>query len=435
MNPNKQEIFDIVKSYYIKHHTKPPFVPGTSHVPYGGRIYDEKEMISLVDSALDFWLTAGHYTDNFEKSIASFLGARHCMLTNSGSSANLLAVTALTSPLLGDEQLKPGDEIITTAASFPTTVNPIIQNNLVPVFVDIEPHTHNIDTAVIKDAITPKTKAIFVAHTLGNPFDINAIIDITSNNSLYLIEDNCDSLGSTYNGKYTGTFGNMSTLSFFPPHILTTGEGGAVVTDSPLFKKIIESLRDWGRDCNCPPGHDNTCGHRFDQQHGTMPYGYDHKYIYSHIGYNLKMTDMQAAIGVKQLKKLPSFIEARQNNFNTLFTALEKHWKYLTLPDHNIKSDPVWFGFMLTVRTGAPFTRNQIVAYLEDHKIATRMLFAGNITRQPAYKDTNYRIHNTLPVTDNVMENSFWIGVYPGLTHEMLQYMVDTIDEFITNKV
>jgi CDP-6-deoxy-D-xylo-4-hexulose-3-dehydrase len=421
------------KLYYEKFH-KPiqhkGFIQGKDYIPYAGRVYDEKEMISLVDSTLDFWLTAGKFAKQFETEFAKFLGAKYCLLTNSGSSANLLAISALTSPKLGDKQLKIGDEVITVAATFPTTVNPIIQNNLVPVFMDVDVGTYNIQADKIEEALSEKTKAIFLAHTLGNPFNLDKILEICKEYNLWLIEDNCDALGSKYNGKYTGTFGHIATFSFYPAHHITMGEGGALVTNDAQLKRIIESFRDWGRDCWCEPGHDNTCGKRFGWQLGTLPFGYDHKYIYSHVGYNLKITDMQAAIGVEQLKKLPSFIEARKKNFKLIYDGLKKYGKYFILPEVEPEADPSWFGFMLTVRKNAGFTKNNIVKYLEENKIATRMLFAGNIVRHPSFENVKYRIYGNLVNTDRIMNDTFWIGVYPGITNEMIDYILGKFDEF-----
>jgi CDP-6-deoxy-D-xylo-4-hexulose-3-dehydrase len=379
---------------------------------------------------LDFWLTAGKFAKQIETEFAKFLGAKYCLLTNSGSSANLLAISALTSPKLGDKQLKIGDEVITVAATFPTTVNPIIQNNLVPVFMDVDVGTYNIQADKIEEALSEKTKAIFLAHTLGNPFNLDKILEICKEYNLWLIEDNCDALGSKYNGKYTGTFGHIATFSFYPAHHITMGEGGALVTNDAQLKRIIESFRDWGRDCWCEPGHDNTCGKRFGWQLGTLPFGYDHKYIYSHVGYNLKITDMQAAIGVEQLKKLPSFIEARKKNFKLIYDGLKKYGKYFILPEVEPEADPSWFGFMLTVRKNAGFTKNNIVKYLEENKIATRMLFAGNIVRHPSFENVKYRIYGNLVNTDRIMNDTFWIGVYPGITNEMIDYILGKFDEF-----
>ncbi|MCO5383618.1 MAG: lipopolysaccharide biosynthesis protein RfbH [Methanosarcina barkeri] len=429
----RAEIFDKVKEYYLLTHQKNEFVPGKSKIPYSGRVYDENEMISLVDSALDFWLTAGRFAKQFEVEFADFLGVKHCLLTNSGSSANLLAISALTSPKLGDKQLKPGDEVITVAAAFPTTVNPIIQNNLIPVFMDVTLGTYNIQYDKIEAAISDKTKAIFIAHTLGNPFNLDTVMEIAEKYNLWVIEDNCDALGSKYNGKFTGTFGHISTFSFYPPHHITMGEGGALVTNDMQLKKLIESFRDWGRDCWCGPGCDNSCGKRFEMQLGELPYGYDHKYTYSHIGYNLKVTDMQAAVGVEQLRKLPSFIQARKKNFELLYDGLKKYEKYFILPETEPKADPSWFGFILTVRENAGFNRDDLVKHLEKNNIATRMLFAGNIIRHPSFKDVEYQISENLLNTDRIMNDTFWIGVYPGLTRKMIAYMVKVFDDFIKN--
>ena len=430
----KQEIFNLVTKYYKEKHKVKPFIPGETYIPYAGRVYDEKEMISLVDSALEFWLTAGRFAKQFEKEFSNYLGVKHCILTNSGSSANLLAISALTSPKLGERRLKPGDEVITVACAFPTTVNPIIQNNLIPVFVDVDVGTYNILVEKIEDALSKKVKAIFLAHTLGNPFNLDKILEICKKYNLWLIEDNCDALGSKYNGQYTGTFGHIATFSFYPPHHITMGEGGALVTNDVQLKRLIESFRDWGRDCWCEPGCDNTCGKRFSWQLGTLPFGYDHKYIYSHIGYNLKITDMQAAIGVEQLKKLPLFIEARKENFKFLYEGFKKFDKYFILPKIEPKADPSWFGFLITVRKDAGFTRDDIVKYLENNKIATRMLFAGNIIRHPSFEDIKYRIYGNLKNTDFIMNNTFWLGVYPGLSSEMIEYIIDKIEKFIIKR-
>jgi len=426
----KQDIFALVKEYQKSSATECTFVPGETVIPFARRVYDEKELISLVDSSLDFWLTSGKYALEFEKNFADFLGLNHCLLVNSGSSANLLAMTALTSPLLGEKRLKPGDEVITVAAAFPTTVNPIVQNGLIPVFVDIDLGTYNINTAQMEKALSKKTKAVFLAHTLANPFDVEAVTKFAQENNLFLIEDCCDAVGSTFNGQAVGTFGDLATVSFYPAHHMTMGEGGAVLTNSGNLSRIVRSFRDWGRDCYCEPGHDNTCGKRFSQQHGTLPFGYDHKYVYSHIGYNLKITDLQAAIGVEQLKKLPRFIETRKRNFATLYERLERHRQYLILPETHPKASPSWFAFPLTLKRGAPFTAKELVSFLENRKIMTRKLFAGNITRQPAYQNVPYRLAGGLPNTDYVMENTFFIGVYPGLTPEMIDYVTGSFDDF-----
>jgi len=428
----RSEILELVRQFHASKQGE-RFTPGSTPVSYAGRVWDENELVSLVDASLDFWLTTGRYAAQFEKDFAAFLGVKYCLLTNSGSSANLLAVSALTSPKLGTKQLKPGDEVITTACGFPTTLNPILQNNLVPVFLDVEPVTYNIQADRIEDAIAEKTKAIMIPHTLGNPADLNTIMKVAKNHDLWFIEDNCDALGSRYQEKFTGTFGHISTFSFYPAHHITMGEGGAVCTDDPTLKKIIASFRDWGRDCWCDPGCDNSCKKRFDWQLGDLPKGYDHKYIYSHVGYNLKVTDMQAAIGVEQLRKLPGFIEKRKENFRILSEGLKKYEQYLILPRATPHADPSWFGFPLLVRESAPFTREEIVRYLEDRRIATRMLFGGNLLKQPAYADMKYRSSGTLENTDRVMNNLFWIGVYPGLTGEKIRFVLDTFREFMSD--
>jgi len=430
----RKEIFDKVAELYKLRKSQENFVPGKTSINYAGRIYDEKEMINLVDASLDFWLTAGRYTKQFEKEFAEFLGVKYCLLTNSGSSANLLAVSTLTSPKLGEKRLKRDDEVITTACGFPTTLNPIIQNNLIPVFIDVDLGTYNIQVDEIEKAITSKTKAIFIAHTLGNPADLDKIMALVKKYDLWFIEDNCDALGSKYNGKYTGTYGHISTCSFYPAHHITMGEGGAVLTNDPLLKKIIASFRDWGRDCWCEPGYDNTCGKRFGWQLGQLPPSYDHKYIYSHIGYNLKITDMQAAVGIEQLKKLPSFIEDRVKNYNFLFKNLKRYEKYFIFPTVKKNSEPSWFGFPILVQEKAPFTRTDIVNYLEKNKISTRMLFGGDLLKQPAYQDIKYRIFSSLKNTDIVMNNLFWIGVYPGITEKKIEYTIKKFDKFLEEK-
>ncbi|MEN6328757.1 MAG: lipopolysaccharide biosynthesis protein RfbH [Methanobacteriaceae archaeon] len=427
----RSEIYKKVAEIYKLRKSSETFQPGQDSINYAGRVYDEKEMISLVDSALDFWLTAGRYAEELEREIAKFLGVKHCLLTNSGSSANLLAVSALTSPKLGDRRLKPDDEVITTACGFPTTLNPILQNQLIPVFVDVELGSYNIDANAIEEAISPKTKAICIPHTLGNPFKIDKISEIVKKHNLWLIEDNCDALGSRFNDKYTGSFGHLSTLSFYPAHHITMGEGGAVLTNDPLLKEIVASFRDWGRDCWCDPGHDDTCGRRFRWQLGSLPYGYDHKYIYSHIGYNLKVTDMQAAVGLRQLEKLPDFIESRKKNFKILQDLFLKYEDYLILPQIEEGAEPSWFGFPILVREDAPFNRDDLVNFLENNKIATRMLFGGNLTRQPAYENINFRLAGSLKNTDLVMNNLFWIGVYPGITPAKMNYVISMLESFL----
>jgi CDP-6-deoxy-D-xylo-4-hexulose-3-dehydrase len=426
----RSEIFEHVKEFCALK-CQEQFIPGSTRIPYARRVYNEKELISLIDASLDFWLTTGRYAEQFEKDLADFLGVKYCLLTNSGSSANLLAVSALTSPKLGEKRLKAGDEVITTACGFPTTLNPIIQNNLVPVFIDVDLGSYNIQAKQIDKAISEKTKAIVIPHTLGNPADLDTIMKIVKKYDLWFIEDNCDALGSRYRGKHTGSFGHISTCSFYPAHHITMGEGGAVITSDPLLKKIIMSFRDWGRDCWCDPGCDNTCKRRFDWQLGDLPQGYDHKSIYSHIGYNLKATDMQAAVGVEQLKKLPGFIDKRKDNFNVLYQELKKYEDYFILPHATPYSEPSWFGFPLLVRSDALFSRESIVTYLEEKKIATRMLFGGNLLRQPGYKEIQYRVVESLKNTDFVMNNLFWIGVYPGLTKDMVEYVEQCFKEFI----
>jgi CDP-6-deoxy-D-xylo-4-hexulose-3-dehydrase len=420
-----------VGEYYREAFPAPPFVPGTSPVPISGRVFDEQELELLVESSLDFWLTTGRFAEQFEREFAKFVGVREAVLVNSGSSANLLAVAALISPKLGDRRLRPGDEVITLAAGFPTTVNPILQNGLVPVFVDVQIPTFNVDVGYLETALSERTRAVIFAHTLGNPFDLDAVTAFAKKHGLWLIEDCCDALGSTYRGQKVGTFGDLATVSFYPAHHITMGEGGCVLTDKPLLRTLVESFRDWGRDCWCDPGKENTCGKRFDWQLGDLPHGYDHKYIYSHVGYNLKATDMQAAVGVAQLKKLPAFIEARKRNFAYLKSGLkDKNVKeHFVLPEATPNSDPSWFGFPLLVRETAPFSRNALIDFLYERKIGTRQLFGGNLVRQPAYADLNYRVVGDLRTSDRVMNQAFWIGVYPGLTQAMLDYVLETINE------
>lgn len=423
----RRRILSLIPAYYESTWPGRPFRPGVDPVPVSGKVFDAADLELLMDASLDFWLTTGRYAARFEKELAAFVGVRHALLTNSGSSANLLAVSALTSPLLGERQLKAGDEVITVAAGFPTTVNPILQNGLVPVFVDIEIPTYNIDVNMLEAALSERTRAIVIAHTLGNPFQLREVQQFASKHHLWLVEDMCDALGARYDGQNVGTFGDLATLSFYPAHHITMGEGGAVLTRSPLLKKIVESFRDWGRDCWCEPGKDNTCGKRFAHQLGGLPFGYDHKYTYSHIGYNLKATDMQAAVGVSQLAKLPGFIEARRRNFTQLRSALEDLKEFLILPEASPAAEPSWFGFPITVRPEAPLDRKELVAALEDRRIGTRLLFGGNLTRQPAYIGANYRVVGELIRTDLVMTNTFWVGVYPGLTREMLDYVSEAM--------
>lgn len=438
----KEHILELVKDYCETYHNiKKPFAEG-QRIPYASRVYDSAEMVNLVDSALEFWLTSGRYTDQFEDRLAEYLGIKYCSLVNSGSSANLLAFMALTSPLLGERAVKRGDEVITVAAGFPTTVAPMIQYGAVPVFVDVTIPQYNIDVTMLEQAVSDKTKAVMIAHTLGNPFDLKAVSEFCKKHNLWLVEDNCDALGSEYTidgeTKLTGTIGDIGTSSFYPPHHMTMGEGGAVYTDNPLLHKCIRSFRDWGRDCVCPSGRDNLCGHRFDRQYGELPLGYDHKYVYSHFGYNLKATDMQAAIGCAQLEKFPSFVEKRRHNFdrmkaNLLETDHTEHiLDKLILPEACADSNPSWFGFMVTCKEGAD--RNRIVQYMEEHGIQTRMLFAGNLTKHPCFDEMRvtgegYRVVSELANTDRIMKDTFWIGVYPGMTDEMIDYMSKTLVE------
>lgn len=408
----------------------PKFKPGQTPVPVSGKVLDADDYVALVESSLDGWLTAGRFHDEFERGLARYVGVRNALFVNSGSSANLVALSALTSPKLGKRALKPGDEVITVAAGFPTTVNPIMQNRLIPVFVDISIGTYDAVIDQIREAISPKTRAIMMAHTLGNPFDVDQIKQICKEHGLWLIEDSCDALGSTYDGKRTGSFGDTATLSFYPAHHITTGEGGAVFVNSPLVKKQVESFRDWGRDCYCPTGHDNTCFKRFEWQLGDLPKGYDHKYIYSHIGYNLKATDMQAALGVSQLKKLDRFVAARKANFNFLKTALSDVPDFI-MPEATEKSDPSWFGFPITIRQDSGLDRTKLLRHLDEKKIGTRLLFAGNLLKQPAYRNIEHRVIGDLKNSDLVMTNTFWLGVYPGLSGEMLSYVSEVVHDFV----
>ncbi|AGL02779.1 lipopolysaccharide biosynthesis protein RfbH [Desulfoscipio gibsoniae] len=417
--------------FYKLFHAPAPFKPGRTWLSCSGKVYDEQEMTNLIDAALDFWLTTGRYASSFEEQLAGFLGVRHCMLTNSGSSANLLAITALTSPKLGDRWLKPGDEVITVAAGFPTTVTPIVQNRLVPVFVDVDLQTYNVNVEQLQAAISDKTGAIFLPHTLGNPFNVDAVTELARKHNLWLVEDNCDALGAAYRDRYTGTFGDLATLSFYPAHHITMGEGGAVVTSDPLLKRIVESFRDWGRDCWCPPGRDDTCKKRFQWQLGTLPYGYDHKYTYSHLGYNLKLTDMQAAVGLAQLTKLPGFIEARERNFGLLYQGIKKYEEMFMLPEATKHARPSWFGFLITLRHGIPFNRQRLIEYLEAQRIRTRLLFAGNMTRQPAFQGVKHRVVGELKNTDIIMNQTLWVGLYPGLGERQIEHIINVIDEFI----
>jgi len=432
----KQDILEKVGEYYrLVHCGQENFIPGKSRINYAGRVFDEKEMINLTDSSLEFWLTYGRYSKEFEEKLSEFLGVKYTFLVNSGSSANLLAFMALTSPLLEDRQIKRADEVITVAAGFPTTVAPIIQYGAIPVFVDVDLETFNIDVNQIEKAVSSKTKAVMLAHTLGNPFDIQTVKTFCQKHKLWLIEDNCDALGSKYDGRLTGTWGDIGTSSFYPPHHMTMGEGGAVYTNNKLLKKIILSMRDWGRDCWCESGKDNTCSSRFSKQYGNLPFGYDHKYVYSHFGYNLKATDMQAAIGCAQLEKLPEFIRKRKDNFQSLYNGLKDLKDIFILPKATPQSNPCWFGFLLTLKDGVSFKRNNIVNYLENHNIQTRNLFAGNITHHPCFSelesDKDYRVAGELNNTDKIMNDSFWVGIYPGMQREALEYMVDCIKQFV----
>ena len=434
----RNKILQEVASYCDQFHQQnKPFQEG-DRIPYASRVYDHDEMVALVDSALEFWLTAGRYTDEFEKGLAKYLDVKYCSLVNSGSSANLLAFAALTSPLLGERAIKRGDEVITLACGFPTTVAPILQYGAVPVFIDVTIPQYNIDISQLENALSSKTKAVMAAHTLGNPFDIAAVKAFCQEHGLFLIEDNCDALGSTYtlNGKeqLTGTFGDIGTSSFYPPHHMTMGEGGAVYTNDPLLNRIIRSLRDWGRDCVCPSGHDNFCGHRFDRQYGELPLGYDHKYVYSHLGYNLKATDLQAAVGCAQLKKFPTFVEKRRKNFKRLREGLDTLADRLILPEACPNSNPSWFGFLMTCKEGTD--RNAVVRYIEEKGVQTRMLFAGNLVKHPCFDSMRksgegYRIVGALKNTDRIMNDTFWVGVYPGLTDEKLDYMITTIKKAV----
>ncbi len=437
-NQLKKEIMEKVKEYVSLVHCEESIFTSENRIPYASRIYDEEEVVNLVDAALEFWLTSGRYTKEFEAKLAEYLGVKYCSFVNSGSSANLLGFMALTSPLLGERRVCPGDEIITVAAGFPTTVTPAIQYGAVPVFIDVTIPQYNLDVSRLEDALSERTKAVMAAHTLGNPFDLKKVKEFCDTHNLWLIEDNCDALGSVYEfdggEKLTGTIGDIGTSSFYPPHHMTTGEGGAVYTNHALLHKIIRSMRDWGRDCSCASGEDNRCGHRFDRQFGELPEGYDHKYVYSHFGYNLKATDLQAAIGVAQLKKLPSFVARRRSNFSRLYDGLHDLEDKLILPEKCPGSRPSWFGFLMTCREGVE--RRKVVSYMEDHGIQTRMLFAGNLTRHPCFDEMRgsgegFRIVGDLSNTDRIMRDSFWVGVYPGMTDEKLDYMASAIREAV----
>ena len=430
----RQEIISKTIEYYQAKFVEKEFIPGKTKINYAGRIFDQEEIINAVDASLDFWLTEGRFSEQFAEKIADFLGIEHVLLTNSGSSANLLAFSALTSEKLGEKKLKPGDEVISVAAGFPATVTPIIQYGLIPVFVDVEIPTYNIDIEMMRKAITSKTRCIFIAHTLGNPFNLDAVIDLANKHNLWVIEDNCDAFGSEYNGRKTGTFGHISTISFYPAHHITTGEGGAICTNDTQLSQLIRAFRDWGRDCYCSGGENNTCGKRFSQQFGNLPSGFDHKYVYSEIGYNLKMTDIQAAIGAAQMDKLPEFCERRKENFREWSRIFSKYPDYFTLPKATENSDPAWFAFIVTLKEGAPFTRDEITQYLNNNLIETRNLFAGNITKQPGFMNKNWRIADHLNNTDYIMNNTFFLGTYPGLTREMVDYTEKILEEFFKSK-
>jgi CDP-4-dehydro-6-deoxyglucose reductase, E1 len=429
----RQQILSLAGQYYAEAFPAADFVPGQTPIPVSGKVIDATDLASVMDSVLDCWFTTGRFAENFERKLARFAGVRQASLVNSGSSANLLAVSALTSPKLGERRLKPGDEVITVAAGFPTTVNPIVQNRLVPVFVDVTLPNYEIDVSQLEAALSEKTRAVMIAHTLGNVFDLDAVTAFVKRHNLWLIEDCCDALGSTWRGQHVGAFGDIATVSFYPAHHITTGEGGAVLTKDPRLGVIVESFRDWGRDCWCDPGKENTCGKRFDWQQGSLPRGYDHKYTYSHRGYNLKSTDLQAALGASQIEKLPRFIERRKENFRYLHSVLKPMEDYLLLPEATPGSDPSWFGFPIAVRENAPFAREGLIRALDEKRIGTRLLFGGNLLRQPAYEDCEHRVIGELPNTDFVMNRVFWIGVYPGLTRPMLDFVAKSVIDFATS--
>jgi CDP-6-deoxy-D-xylo-4-hexulose-3-dehydrase len=421
--------------YYKARFIKAGFVPGKSRINYAGRVFDQDELVNAVEASLDFWLTEGRFSESFAEKIAEFLGIEHVLLTNSGSSANLLALSALTSEKLGEKRLRPGDEVISVAAGFPATVTPIIQLGLVPVFVDVTMPTYNIDIAMMRKAITHKTKCIFIAHTLGNPFDISSVMKLADEYNLWVIEDNCDAFGSEYNGRKTGTFGHLSTISFYPAHHITTGEGGAICTNDHLLSQLVRAFRDWGRDCYCTGGENNTCGKRFSQQFGNLPAGFDHKYVYSEIGYNLKMTDIQAAIGSAQIGKLPDFCKRRKENFNEWVRIFSRYPEYFLIPQATEGSNPAWFAFIVTLKINVPFTRDEITLYFSNNLIETRNLFAGNITKQPGFINHEWRIADNLENTDIIMNNTFFLGTYPGLTKEMFDYTEKVLSDFIHDKI
>jgi CDP-6-deoxy-D-xylo-4-hexulose-3-dehydrase len=436
-DPTREELRAEIKRLTAEYHrvafARGAFRPGEDSVPVSGMVFDADEMEHLVDASLDFWLTTGRFADQFEREFPRFVGVRECTLVNSGSSANLCALTALTSPQLGERRLRAGDEVITVAAGFPTTVNPIVQNGLVPVFLDVKVPSYNIDVSRLDDAVGPRTRAIMIAHTLGNPFDLGAVTAFAKRHNLWLVEDCCDAVGATYGGRKCGTFGDLATVSFYPAHQITMGEGGAVLTNSPKLRDIVESFRDWGRDCWCAPGKENTCGTRFESQFGGLPHGYDHKYTYSHIGYNLKLTDLQAAVGVAQLKKLPRFIARRRENFALLHSLLQDCQEHLVLPEWLPESEPSWFGYPITVKDSSPRDRNAIVRHLESKHIATRLLFGGNLLRQPAYEGVKHRVVGSLDQSDWIMRGTFWVGVYPALDSARIEYIAATLREALAD--
>ncbi len=430
----RKEILTKTIEYYQARFGQKEFIPGKSRVNYAGRVFDEQEICNAVEASLDFWLTEGRFSEEFSDEIADFLDVEHVLLTNSGSSANLLAFSALTSEKLGDKKLKPGDEVISVAAGFPATVTPIIQYGMIPVFVDVDIPTYNIDIEMLEKAITSKTRCIFIAHTLGNPFNISAVMELAEKYDLWVIEDNCDAFGSAYNEQKTGSFAHLSTISFYPAHHITTGEGGAICTNDPQLAQLVRAFRDWGRDCYCAGGENNTCGKRFSQQFGNLPLGFDHKYVYSEIGYNLKMTDIQAAIGAAQIAKLPEFCQKRKENFKEWYRIFSKYDDYFILPEATKNSDPAWFAFIVTLKKNVPFTRDELTAFFNKKLIETRNLFAGNMTKQPGFMNRDYRIADHLENTDHIMDNTFFLGTYPGLTTEMFTYAKGILDEFISER-
>ena len=429
----RNEILGLTKEYYKVKFSDLTFVPGKTKINYAGRVFDENELVNLVDSSLDFWLTEGRYSEKFCEKISEFLGVEYVLLTNSGSSANLLAFAALTSEKLGEKRLKPGDEVISVAAGFPATVTPIIQYNLIPVFVDVNIPTYNIDIEMLRRAISSKTRCIFIAHTLGNPFNLDKVMEIAKEFNLWVIEDNCDAFGSRYNGKYTGTFGHLSTISFYPAHHITTGEGGAIITNDQKLANIVRSFRDWGRDCYCAGGENNTCGKRYTQKFGDLPVGYDHKYVYSEVGYNLKMTEMQAAIGAAQMEKLTSFCEERKQNFKNHYKIFSRYPQFFILPEATENSEPAWFSFIISIKEDAPFKRDQFTKFLDENLIETRNLFAGNMIKQPAFIDKPFRIVQDLVNTDFIMNNTFFIGTYPGMDESRFEYIEMVVNKFVSD--